>query len=63
LFTIVYEDLKNDINFLFIDRRYLDHNLNDNSFMWSGHKSKYGDKKQRYQKNLEKLEKMKICMS
>jgi hypothetical protein len=55
----VYEDMKRDIDFLFIDRRYLDHTLSGDSFMWSGHKSRFGNKEERYKKYLEKLKEMK----
>jgi len=55
----VYENTKNKIKFLMIDRRYLDNTRNDNSFMWSGHKSRSGTKEFKYQKYKEKLREMK----
>jgi len=54
----VYENTKNRMKFLMIDRRYLDNTRNDNSFMWSGHKSRSGTKKFKYQEYKKKLRRM-----
>lgn len=55
----IHEKLKDEIKFLYIDRRYLDHSCGDDAFMWSGHKSAFGTKEQKYQKYLRKLKAMK----
>lgn len=54
----IHEEMKDKINFLYIDRRYLDHTCQDDSFMWSGHKTPFGTKEQKYQKYLRKLKTM-----
>jgi len=53
-----YENMKEEVNFLMLDRRYLDHACSDDSVMWSGHKSAFGTKDEKYQKYLDKLKKM-----
>jgi len=55
----VYEKNKNDIDFLMLSRKYLDHACNNDSYMWSGHKSRFGTKKEKHQRYLKKLESLK----
>jgi hypothetical protein len=55
----VYTETNKDIKFLLLDRRYLDHKSNKNSYIWSAHKSKYGKKAERFNKYSEVLERMK----
>jgi len=54
----IHEELKEKIKFLYIDRRYLDHTCKEDSYMWSGHKTPFGTKEQKYQKYLRKLKTM-----
>jgi len=44
----IHERMKDKINFLYLDRRYLDHECSNDSFMWSGHKSYSGSKQEKY---------------
>lgn len=54
----VYEENKENINFLFLSRKYLDHACNEDSYMWSGHKSAFGSKEQKYKRYIKALNRM-----
>lgn len=55
----VYVETNDKIKFLLLDRRYLDHLSNKDSYIWSAHKSKFGTKTERFKKYLEVLKRMK----
>lgn len=48
-----YAQLKDEVRFLHLNRRYLDATSNDKAFIWSAHKSAYGSKKDRFLKYLK----------
>jgi hypothetical protein len=54
----VYTETNKNIKFLLLDRRYLDHSSNKDSYIWSAHKSAFGSKVERFKKYIEVLERM-----
>lgn len=55
----IYNESKNNMRFLLLTRQYIDHTSTPNAFIWSAHKTKFGNKKVRYKRYTDVLNKMK----
>ena len=45
----IYNEMKDKMKFVLLDRRYLDHTSNKDAIIWSAHKTDYGIKNERYE--------------
>ncbi len=55
----VYNETNTIVKFCLLSRRYLDHRFSKESYIWSAHKSKFGTKKETYQRYIKALDQMK----
>lgn len=51
----LYNENKDKMNFLLLTRQYIDHFSRDDAFVWSAHKTAFGNKKVKYKKYREFL--------
>lgn len=51
----LYDENKGKMNFLLLTRQYIDHHSSSNAYVWSAHKTAFGNKKVRYKKYKEFL--------
>ena len=60
-----YKKYRDDIRFLKLDHQYIDPQSNEDSYIWSAHKSKFGLKAERIKLYRRKLEEMKneLCVA
>lgn len=54
----IYEERKDKINCLLLDRTYLDHTSDYNAYIWSAHKTSFGSKDSRYKTYVKEIKKM-----